>query len=81
MYVVKDLSHINRYINYACNKYHNVKFVQIPHFGVYSNIKYGYMGCRVNKGQRLYTMAQLTDIVRRDIISDGLSLGLSSLIR
>ena len=32
MYVVKDLSHINRYINYACNKYHNVKFVQIPHF-------------------------------------------------
>lgn len=21
MYVVKDLSHINRYINYACNKY------------------------------------------------------------
>lgn len=64
MYVVKDLSHINRYINYACNKYHNVKFVQIPHFGVYSNIKYGYMGCRVNKGQRLYTMAQLTDIVR-----------------
>ena len=26
MYVVKDLSHINRYINYACKKYPNMKY-------------------------------------------------------
>lgn len=64
MYVVRDLSHINRYINYACNKYHKVKFVQIPHFAVFSNIKTGYMGCEKNEQQRLYSMASLTDIIR-----------------
>lgn len=64
MYVVKDLSHINRYINYAQKKYPNAKFIQIPHFAVYSYIRSGYMGCVQNEKQKQYTMAQLTDIVR-----------------
>ena len=64
MYVVKDLSHINRYINYACNKYPNVKYIQIPHFSVYSFRRIGYLGCVKNEKQKLYNMAQLTDIVR-----------------
>lgn len=64
MYVVKDLQHINRYINYACKKYANVRFVQIPHFAVYSYHKSGYMGCVKNDKQKQYSMAQLTDIVR-----------------
>lgn len=63
MYVVKDLLHINRYINYACKKYANVEFVQIPHFAVYSYRRSGYMGCVKNKKQKQYSMAQLTDIV------------------
>ncbi len=64
MYIIKDLSHINRYINYACNKYPNVKYVQIPHFAVYSYRRTGHMGCEQNDKQKLYSMAQLTDIVR-----------------
>ena len=64
MYIIKDLSHINRYINYACNKYPNVKYVQIPHFAVYSYRRTGHMGCEQNDKQKLYRMAQLTDIVR-----------------
>lgn len=64
MYVVKDLSHINRYINYACNKYPNVNYIQIPHFALYSYRRIGYMGCVKNEKQKLYNMAQLTDIVR-----------------
>lgn len=64
MYVVKDLSHINRYINYACKKYENIKYIQIPHFGVYSYRRIGYMGCVKNEKQKLYNMAQLTEIVR-----------------
>ena len=43
MYVVKDLSHINRYINYACNKYPNVsmcrflilQFIPIDALGIW----------------------------------------------
>ena len=61
MYVVKDLSHINRYINYACNRYLNAKFIQIPHFSVYSFRRIGYLGCVKNEKQKLYNMAQLTD--------------------
>ncbi|MFI3322053.1 MAG: phosphoadenosine phosphosulfate reductase family protein [Rikenellaceae bacterium] len=64
MYVVKDLSHINRYINYAKQKYKNAEFIQVPHFAVYSYIKYGHLGKECNPKQRLYTMAQLTEIVK-----------------
>lgn len=66
MYVVKDLSHINRYINYASVKYPNAKFTQIPHFALCSYIKTGYMGCKCNPKQKQYTMANLTDIVREN---------------
>ena len=34
MYLVKDLSHINRYLNYAVSKYPNARFVQVPHYGL-----------------------------------------------
>ena len=34
MYLVKDLAHINRYLNYAINKYPNARFVQVPHYGL-----------------------------------------------
>ena len=64
MYVVKDLSHINRYIKYARKKYPNMKYIQIPHFALYSYRRIGYMGCVKNEKQKLYNMAQLTDIVR-----------------
>ena len=64
MYVVKGLSHINRYLNYAAKKYPNARFVQTPHFAVYSDIKVGYMGHVRNKNQKLYDMAQITDMVR-----------------
>lgn len=64
MYVVKDLEHINRYISYAVSKYQNVTFVQIPHFALFSYIKYGYLGCKCNPKQRKYTMAQLTEQLR-----------------
>lgn len=65
MYVVKGLSHINRYLNYAANKYPNAKFVQTPHFGVYNDIKTGYMGHEKNERQKLYNMSQITDMVRK----------------
>lgn len=60
MYIVKDLEHNNRYINYARNKYPSCEFVQVPHFAVFSYIKYGYMGHWQNPKQKLYSMADLT---------------------
>lgn len=64
MYTVKNLEHINQYIAYACRKYTNIRFVQIPHYGIYSYIKVGFFGCKKNENQRKYTLEQLTDIVR-----------------
>lgn len=64
MYVVKDLQHINRYINYINSKYPKAKIIQIPHFGVYSYIKSGYLGHKQNPKQKQYNLSELTDIVR-----------------
>lgn len=64
MYTVKGMEHINRYIAWACKKYPNVRFIQIPHYGIYSYVKVGFFGCKKNEKQRKYTLEQLTDIVR-----------------
>ena len=64
MYVVKNMEHINRYISYAKKKYPTCEFVQIPHFAVFSYIKYGYMGHWKDPKTKLQSMASLTDMVR-----------------
>ncbi|AMD85116.1 sulfate adenylyltransferase subunit 2 [Capnocytophaga haemolytica] len=64
MYVVPNLDHINRYMNYINEKYPKAKIIQIPHFAVFSYIKAGYLGCKQNEKQKLYTLADLTDSIR-----------------
>jgi 3'-phosphoadenosine 5'-phosphosulfate sulfotransferase (PAPS reductase)/FAD synthetase len=64
MYVVKDLQHVNRYISYAQKKYTNATWVQIPHYGLFSDIKTGYLGHAKNESQKQYKLSDLTDIVR-----------------
>lgn len=64
MYTVKGLEHMDRYIVWAQKKYPNTRFIQIPHYGVYSYIKVGYMGCEKNPKQKLYSLADLNEIVR-----------------
>ena len=64
MYIVKDMEHISRYINYARKKYPNCEFYQIPHFAVFSYIKYGYMGHVKDPKMKLQTMASLTEMLR-----------------
>ncbi len=64
MYIVKDLTHINRYINYINRKYPKARVIQIPHFAVYSYIRAGYLGCKQNTKQKLYNLSSLTEEVR-----------------
>ena len=65
MYTVKDLEHINRYIAWAKQKYgYGVRFVQIPHYSVFSYIKVGFFGCEKNPKQKKFTLEEMTDIVR-----------------
>ncbi|KAA0126467.1 phosphoadenosine phosphosulfate reductase family protein [Chryseobacterium sp. SN22] len=44
MYMVKDLEHINRHINWAEKKYSNCRFIQTPHYAYYNNKKLGMYG-------------------------------------
>lgn len=64
MYVVPNLSHINRYFVYAKENYPNIEFIQVPHYGYFSMIKSGYMGCQKNEKQRLWTLSDITEKVK-----------------
>ena len=64
MYTVKDMEHIGRYISWAQRKYTNCRFVQIPHYSVFSYIKIGFFGCKKNPKQRQWTLADMTDRMR-----------------
>lgn len=61
MYLIRDLPHVNRYINWATRKYRNARFVQIPHYATFSYRKYGYLGCYRDPGQKLYRLAELNE--------------------
>ena len=64
MYVVKDLEHIEEYRRYAARKYPGTEFIQVPHYALFSYIKAGFMGCRRNPAQRLWTLSDITEKVR-----------------
>lgn len=63
MYVVKDLTHINRYINYAVKKYPNARFIQVPHYALPAYYNFGWLGCE-KRNLKQQTMASLTEAVR-----------------
>lgn len=64
MYLVKGLEHQLIYRDYALRKYPGIEFIQVPHYGVYSYIKYGYMGMKQNEKQRLWTLSDITEKLR-----------------
>lgn len=64
MYIVKGLEHIESYYRYAKGRYPEAEFVQVPHYALYSYIKYGFMGCQANPRQRLWTLSDITDKIR-----------------
>lgn len=64
MYFVKDLEHINKYINYCTTKYNNVEVLQVPHFMLSSIYRYG-MYCPVDKSiKKLLTLKDIDAFVR-----------------
>ena len=65
MYIVKDLSHIEEYYRYAKMKYPNVEFIQVPHYALFSYIKYGYMGCQKNPKQRLWNLSDIAEKIKK----------------
>lgn len=64
MYLVPNLEHANVYYRYAKNKYPNIEFVQVPHYGYYSYIKIGYMGIEKNPKQKQWTLAEIAEKIK-----------------
>lgn len=64
MYSVKGLEHIEKYIKFAETTYPNCKFIQTPHYAVYSYIKIGYLGIKKDQKQKQYRLADIDDYIR-----------------
>lgn len=58
MYFVPDLSHINRYINWAKAKYSNIEFVQVPHWNLSRILRTG-IYCVPNPKVKLITIKDI----------------------
>ena len=75
MYAVPNLEHIQQYYIYAKKKYPNIEFVQVPHYGVFSYRKYGYMGLKGNSKQRLFKLSDIIDKIRERYNIEWVCLG------
>lgn len=75
MYIVKDLSHISKYIEWSKNKYPGVTFIELPHYALGSYIKSGYMGIKKDPKQKLYSLADITDRARMHTGTDWVIMG------
>ncbi|MCU7583619.1 phosphoadenosine phosphosulfate reductase domain-containing protein [Riemerella anatipestifer] len=65
MYMVKDLSHINKYILWAEKRYKNASFIQTPHYAYYNYKKLGICGTNeINYAQ--YNLSTITEKIREE---------------
>lgn len=64
MYMVKDLEHINKYIEWAKRKYPKAEFQQVPHYVLSQYIRDGEMGCKKNPNQKVYQLNHISDMVK-----------------
>lgn len=66
MYMVKNLEHINRYINYAKTKYPGIEFMQVPHYVLSQYIRDGVLGIRKDSKQRVYQLNHIVSMVKKN---------------
>lgn len=64
MYIVKDLIHIKKYIEWAKVKYPGVKFIEFPHYALASYIKTGHMGIKKDPKQKLLSLSDINERAR-----------------
>ena len=60
MYFIKE-SYLDNYIGWAEQKYHNARFVRIPHFQLSVMLKNGNFGLKPDPKQKIFTLSMLAD--------------------
>ncbi len=63
MYFVKDLNHINKYLNWAKVKYPKIKIVQVPHWNL-TYILRGGVYCVANPKVKVFKVAKVDEAMR-----------------
>lgn len=63
MYFVKDLEHVNRYLNWARARYKNIEIEQVPHWNL-SCILRGGLFCVPNPNQKLLKLMDIEKAMR-----------------
>ncbi len=66
MYMVKDLEHINKYIQWAKSKYKGVEFQQVPHYVLSQYIRDGVLGIKRDPNQRVYQLNNIVSMVKKN---------------
>lgn len=75
MYFVKDLEHINRWVNWVKAKYPNIEFVQIPHWNL-TYILRGGLYCVPNPKVKLLKLADVIESMKIRFGMDYVFLGM-----
>jgi 3'-phosphoadenosine 5'-phosphosulfate sulfotransferase (PAPS reductase)/FAD synthetase len=60
MYFIKD-SYLDNYIGWAESKYHNARFVKIPHFQLSVMMRNGNFGLKPDPKQKIFSLSMLAD--------------------
>lgn len=63
MYFVKDLNHINRFIQYSKSRYNNVRFLEVPHWNLSRALKIG-LFCQPQKDIKILRLRDVVERVR-----------------
>lgn len=66
-YMVRDMRAYDIYADYAKRKYPNIELYQIPHHVLYGYIKYGAYGKERDKTQKTYSLADMNNIVQKEL--------------
>lgn len=65
MFVIDNLELTTKYKKFIEAKYSNVELISVPSYEVYSIIKNGAYGVQKDPKQKLYTLADITSIVKK----------------
>ena len=65
MYVVNNLELTTKYKKFIETKYSNVELIAVPSYEVYSIVKNGAYGVKKDPKQKLYTLADITAIIKK----------------
>lgn len=63
MYIVPNLSHLNRYANYIRKTYPRAEIIQTKHYALYNYEKYGFMGTEKVEDQRQWRLRDIASYI------------------